>query len=242
MSEVADDLAEIASLVRELRKRKGITLQALADGIRRSVGFVSQVERGLSRPAVDDLVAISQVLGVPATYFFCSPKTQASPWVTRPGERRTLAYARGASDNLVSPRLGGAFFMLETCLEAGADSGERDLLDLSLIHIWSCACRPATVSRFPAICAAATPTAARRRSGCSGYTPDEARYPVVCRIAAKTSGIGENRRRPMKKARGTGLGLFVTSVRRRRRRRWSRRHRGRCCHRRCRLPHRRRDY
>ena len=35
------------------------------------------------------------------------------------------------------------------------------------------------------------PTAARRRSGCSGYTPDEARYPVVCRIAAKTSGIGE---------------------------------------------------
>ncbi len=31
MSEVADDLAEIASLVRELRKRKGITLQALAD-------------------------------------------------------------------------------------------------------------------------------------------------------------------------------------------------------------------
>ncbi|MFO6382588.1 helix-turn-helix domain-containing protein, partial [Pseudomonas aeruginosa] len=91
----------MASLVRELRKRKGITLQALADGIRRSVGFVSQVERGLSRPAVDDLVAISQVLGVPATYFFCSPKTQASPWVTRPGERRTLAYARGASDNLV---------------------------------------------------------------------------------------------------------------------------------------------
>lgn len=85
MSEVADDLAEIASLVRELRKRKGITLQALADGIRRSVGFVSQVERGLSRPAVDDLVAISQVLGVPATYFFCSPKIQASPWVTRPG-------------------------------------------------------------------------------------------------------------------------------------------------------------
>lgn len=131
MSEVADDLAEIASLVRELRKRKGITLQALADGIRRSVGFVSQVERGLSRPAVDDLVAISQVLGVPATYFFCSPKIQASPWVTRPGERRTLAYARGASDNLVSPRLGGAFFMLETCLEAGADSGERDLLDSS---------------------------------------------------------------------------------------------------------------
>ncbi|MBH9388883.1 helix-turn-helix transcriptional regulator [Pseudomonas aeruginosa] len=130
-SEVADDLAEIASLVRELRKRKGITLQALADGIRRSGGFVSQGERGLSRPAVDDLVAISQVLGVPATYFFCSPKIQASPWVTRPGERRTLAYARGASDNLVSPRLGGAFFMLETCLEAGADSGERDLLDSS---------------------------------------------------------------------------------------------------------------
>ncbi len=46
----------------------------------------------------------------------------------------------------------------------------------------------------------------------------------------------------LEKTGRTGLGLFVTSVRRRRRRRWSRRHRGRCCHRRCRLPHRRRDY
>ncbi|MGV8577305.1 helix-turn-helix domain-containing protein, partial [Pseudomonas aeruginosa] len=68
-----------------MARASSVTLQALADGIRRSVGFVSQVERGLSRPAVDDLVAISQVLGVPATYFFCSPKIQASPWVTRPG-------------------------------------------------------------------------------------------------------------------------------------------------------------
>ncbi len=131
MSEVADDLAETSARASPCRHWPTAFAVRWASCIRRSVGFVSQVERGLSRPAVDDLVAISQVLGVPATYFFCSPKIQASPWVTRPGERRTLAYARGASDNLVSPRLGGAFFMLETCLEAGADSGERDLLDSS---------------------------------------------------------------------------------------------------------------
>ncbi|MBO3277948.1 helix-turn-helix domain-containing protein [Pseudomonas schmalbachii] len=133
MSEAStsEDLAAIAAQVRDLRKRKGVTLQALADGIGRSVGFVSQVERGLSRPAVDDLVAISQVLGVSATYFFGSGQTPVTPWITRPDERRTLTYARGAEDSLVSPRLGGAFFMLETRLEPGADSGERNLVDSS---------------------------------------------------------------------------------------------------------------
>ncbi|MGC3710896.1 Cro/Cl family transcriptional regulator, partial [Pseudomonas aeruginosa] len=69
--------------------------------------------------------------GVPASYIFCSTKIQASRWVTLPGVRRSLAYARGASDYLVSPRLGGAFFMLETSLVAGADSGVGDLLDCS---------------------------------------------------------------------------------------------------------------
>jgi len=131
MSDDNHDLQAIASLVRDLRKRKGVTLQSLAERIQRSVGFLSQVERGLSRPAVDDLVAISQALGVPATYFFSPAQPPALPWVTRPAERRRLDYARGASDSLVSPGLGGAFFMLETTLAPGADSGSRNLLDSS---------------------------------------------------------------------------------------------------------------
>ncbi|GGP21569.1 helix-turn-helix domain-containing protein [Silvimonas iriomotensis] len=131
MADQDTKVAGVAGLVRELRKRKGMTLQQLAEGIGRSVGFVSQLERGISHLAVDDLVAISQVLGVAATYFFSDHGQPASPWLTRPGERRAMTYANGVADELISPRLGGPFFMLETRLEPGAHSGERDLLDSS---------------------------------------------------------------------------------------------------------------
>jgi transcriptional regulator with XRE-family HTH domain len=126
-----DEIAALAVLIQDLRKHKQITLKALAEQIGRSVGFLSQVERGLSRPTVADLTALSAVLGVPTTYFYRFPKPQALPWVTRPNERRTLYYASGITDVLLSPTLNAAFSMLETLLEPGASSGERHLSDSS---------------------------------------------------------------------------------------------------------------
>ena len=35
----------LAQIIRDLRKRKKVTLQQLADRIERSIGFVSQIER-----------------------------------------------------------------------------------------------------------------------------------------------------------------------------------------------------
>lgn len=115
--------------IRDLRKRKGLTLQALAIAIGRSVGFVSQIERGLSQPAVDDLYAISDALGVHGTYFFSDGESAQSAWQVRQESRRTFHYARGVTDYLASPGLAGRFFMLETVLEPGADTGERNLID-----------------------------------------------------------------------------------------------------------------
>ncbi len=40
--------ARIGLQIRDLRKAKGITLSAIAEKISRSVGYVSQVERGVS--------------------------------------------------------------------------------------------------------------------------------------------------------------------------------------------------
>jgi transcriptional regulator with XRE-family HTH domain len=68
------DFAALAILIQDLRKHKKYTLKELADKIGRSVGFLSQVERGLSRPTVADLTAISETLGVPTTYFYSLPK------------------------------------------------------------------------------------------------------------------------------------------------------------------------
>lgn len=129
--DMQDEIEGLAILVRDLRKHKNVTLNELAERIGRSVGFLSQVERGLSRPTVADLTAISEALGVPTTYFYSLSKPREVRWVTRPDERRTLYYAGGITDVLASPSMSGSFSMLESHLEAGATSGEGHLDDSS---------------------------------------------------------------------------------------------------------------
>lgn len=126
-----EEMAALAILIHDLRKHKKYTLKELADKIGRSVGFLSQVERGISQPTVADLTAISETLGVPTTYFYSLPKPKQLPWVTRPDERRTLYLGNGITDILVSPKIRASFSMLESLLEAGANSGERHMTDSS---------------------------------------------------------------------------------------------------------------
>ena len=54
----------LAQIIRDLRTRKKVTVRELAAQIDRSIGFISQIERGLSQPRVEDLDAISQALEV----------------------------------------------------------------------------------------------------------------------------------------------------------------------------------
>ena len=129
--DMQEEISALAILIQDLRKHKKYTLKELADKIGRSVGFLSQVERGLSRPTVADLTAISETLGVPTTYFYSLPKPMALSWVTRPDERRTLYYADGITDILVSPKMRASFSMLESQLEPGASSGDRHMKDSS---------------------------------------------------------------------------------------------------------------
>lgn len=126
-----EEIAALAILIHDLRKHKKYTLKELADKIGRSVGFLSQVERGLSQPTVADLTAISETLDVPTTYFYNLPKPKQLPWVTRPDERRTLYFANGITDILVSPKIRASFSMLESLLDAGASSGDRHMTDSS---------------------------------------------------------------------------------------------------------------
>ena len=79
-----DEIEGLAILIRDLRKHKKVTLADLAQRIGRSVGFLSQVERGLSRPTVADLTAIGEALQTPTTYFYSVSMPRALPWVTRP--------------------------------------------------------------------------------------------------------------------------------------------------------------
>lgn len=122
-----EEVEGLAILIRDLRKFKGLTLGELAQRIGRSVGFLSQVERGVSRPTVADLTAISETLGVSTAYFYNLNKPRDLSWVTRPHERRTLYFGGGITDVLVSPTIAGGFSMLDSRLEPGATSGEEYL-------------------------------------------------------------------------------------------------------------------
>jgi transcriptional regulator with XRE-family HTH domain len=130
---VASDAADLAiapgPLIRDLRKRMGVTLQQMAQATGRSVGFVSQIERGLSQPTVRDLNVIADRLGVPGSYFYALANTPERSWITRPQQRRTLRYADGFVDHLVSPSLAGRLCVLESVLEPGADTGHRSIVE-----------------------------------------------------------------------------------------------------------------
>ena len=56
--------------IRALRKSRKISLADLSAALGRSVGWLSQVERGLSEPAIQDLRAIAQFFEVPLSFFF----------------------------------------------------------------------------------------------------------------------------------------------------------------------------
>ncbi|HET9538276.1 MAG TPA: helix-turn-helix transcriptional regulator, partial [Mesorhizobium sp.] len=55
----------LARDLRALRKARGLTLTELALTLGRSVGWLSQVERGLSIPSIADLRAFADVFAVP---------------------------------------------------------------------------------------------------------------------------------------------------------------------------------
>lgn len=111
--------------IRYLRKKQGLKLQQVADHIGRSVGFVSQIERGLSSPSIEDVGAIAGLLGVDYLHFFSPSAEPKHPLVVHPEERRSLNYRGGIRDKLLSPCLTGRFHMLLTELEPGASSSSE---------------------------------------------------------------------------------------------------------------------
>ena len=60
----------IGMKIKKLRTEKGITLKELSEKSKLSIGFLSQLERGLTTIAVDSLENLAEILEVHLTYFF----------------------------------------------------------------------------------------------------------------------------------------------------------------------------
>lgn len=94
--------AEAPSLgdrLRQRRKTLKMTLQEVADQAGFSVGFISQIERGITVPSLTSLIAVCRTLKVEAGTFLNQPKV-ATPFTRR--EHRPIYGLGGDAGNAVS--------------------------------------------------------------------------------------------------------------------------------------------
>jgi len=116
----APQTTSIGGDLRALRKMRGQTLSDLATRLDRSVGWLSQVERDLSEPSVNDLRQIAAELDVPISLLFAHAPAPASEvgYVVRNGARRPIGTrAAGLIEELLSPDLTDDFEVVHSTFE-----------------------------------------------------------------------------------------------------------------------------
>lgn len=119
--------APVGRQIRELRRSRGITLSELAEDIGRSVGHLSELERGISPITLDKLDKIAVRLDVSISWFFSAGTLEETPEsgiVVRRDRRRELNLSRaGVREELLSPHLTGGLEMILTTFAPGAETG-----------------------------------------------------------------------------------------------------------------------
>lgn len=98
--------------IRALRNSRGMTLEELAKRAGKSLGWLSQVERGLSKPSVDDLHRIARILDVPMSMFFgvADAPEEERGLIVRASARREIGQRdTGLIEALLSPDLSDDF-------------------------------------------------------------------------------------------------------------------------------------
>ena len=113
--------------IRALRKSRGLTLTDMADGLGRSVGWLSQIERDLSDPSISDLRAFAKLLEVPMSMLFrheAAPVHEAG-YIVRKGTRRPIGSATdGLVEELLSPDLTDDFEVVHSTFDAKSEITE----------------------------------------------------------------------------------------------------------------------
>jgi len=121
----------LGSQIRDLRAARRMNLAALATAIGRSIGYVSQIERGRSEVSISTLKAISEALGVQISWFFqgYDPSVPAEHGhVVRREHRRRLDFpGTGIEEELLSPTLSGEAELILSTFAPGARSGDEQV-------------------------------------------------------------------------------------------------------------------
>lgn len=117
---------QIGDDIRALRKARGMTLKDLASAIGRSLGWLSQIERGQTEPSVRDLGLIADQFGISISFFFRSASRAEAEQGTilRAADRMPIGSTEsGLTEELLSPSLSGSFEMIKSVFAPRSDSG-----------------------------------------------------------------------------------------------------------------------
>jgi transcriptional regulator with XRE-family HTH domain len=118
----------VGQRIRDLRRSRAMSLEAVAARTDLSIGFLSQIERGLSSPSLRVLATLADVLGVGiAGLFGAGAKAAPDAIVTREGKRAELNLWRtGISKQLLSPAGSeGRLNLFLVHMEPGGSTGDE---------------------------------------------------------------------------------------------------------------------
>jgi transcriptional regulator with XRE-family HTH domain len=117
----------IGAKLREWRQGNDMTLSHVAKAVGLSVGYISQVERGLANPSLETLKRLTDVLGHTVGELFSNDLTQrpgAGYSVSKSGERKRIQYpGSGIMNELLSPDLRHQMEVIWVGAPPGATSG-----------------------------------------------------------------------------------------------------------------------
>lgn len=109
--------------IRALRTARKVTLEELSERLGRSVGWVSQVERDISTPSMDDLKKIAEIFDVPMSILFGTadaPDDERGNVVREAARRELGTREYGLIETLVSPDLTDDFEVVHSTFQPGA--------------------------------------------------------------------------------------------------------------------------
>lgn len=124
------DLA-VGQRIRALRKRKGLSLESIALTTGLSIGFLSQIERGLSSPTLRALTSLADALGLSIAALLRDPvdATGKAPTITRGASRSSLLLWKSGIRKAVlaggGPSSGASFSFSMMVFDIHGSSGDE---------------------------------------------------------------------------------------------------------------------
>jgi transcriptional regulator with XRE-family HTH domain len=120
-SGVMADIPPIGPRLRDARRRRNLSLAALAERAGLTKGFLSQVERDLTSPSVGTLLRLCRALDLPVGHLFDGAHTP----LVRAGERTPIAFGgSGVSEFRLTPAGETRVMLLLSEIAPGGGSGE----------------------------------------------------------------------------------------------------------------------